>query len=74
MLSLDYVTFCALDEAHDCVLLGGRDLKVIQGRIEVEQECSPVVLRDSHAFVRGLHIPAGVQQWTARAVTQKIDV
>src|SRR5207237_9539275 len=33
----------------------------------------PILFGDTHAFVRNLHVPAGIQQGTAGAVTQKVD-
>jgi hypothetical protein len=67
------VAFGALDEANNRVLLGGGNPKVVQGRVDMQQERGPVVLGDAHTFVRNLHVPADVQYGTAGSVTQEVD-
>ena len=72
-LSLYHVRLGAFDKGDYLTTLKRRNAEVVQSRIDMCHERGPVGLADSHAFVRCLHVTAGVIQGPSGALAQKVD-
>jgi hypothetical protein len=72
-LDLDDVRLGTLYERNYLVTLSLGNLERIEGGVEVPNESRPITLADSHALVRGIHVPPGVIHGPACARAEKVD-